>query len=401
MKCSVANILRIFMLAALIVTNALLLVEFIPHADAQSSRASNISNMTDYAAPGGDPWGTAFDGSGRLWVALPGCDLHPACPGSTPPGKIALFDPSQQSWTTIVRLPSGYGQPTFVAVDQNGKVWFTMPVTDNIGMFDPTTGNVSQWTVPTASAGPWGIAIDSKGTIWFTEHYVNQIASFDPVSQTFHEFATPNSNSNPYGIVVDASDNIWFTENSVAVIGEYTNQGVLQEYKIHKSSGSSGLTPHMITIDPAGNIWWSEGWAGAIGTLDLAAAQPGTNNGITEYTYSPACHTSGIKADKQGMIWLDDSCQNTLGSFSVGGSFSFYPTSGHPYDGLNVDTQNRIWYDKEFANHITVAIPSGATPLTVSKQMATTTSKPAPTSTHMPIATMAPTSSKTQSGRKS
>lgn len=258
--------------------------------------ASGVS-ATDYYLPfgGGDPWGTAFDSSGRVWVAAPGCDLAPTCPSGTPPGKLALFDPSTTSWVTVVSLPAGYGQPLFVKVDGAGRVWFTMPVTNSIGVYDPANQTVQQWSVPTASAGPWGLAIDSTGKIWFTEHYVNQIGSFDPVSQTFHEIATPTAGSDPYGIIVDASNNVWFTENpdSVAQIGEYTNKGVVNEYRIRNTpTAGTGLTPHLITIAPDGSIWWSEGFAAAIAALNPAAAQPGTNAGVTEHPYTPTCSTA-------------------------------------------------------------------------------------------------------------
>ena len=398
MKHSTWKILASCVTLAVVAASTLLVIGSSIGAHAQSSRASDISSVTDYAVPGSYPWGTAFDSSGRVWVAMPGCDLAPSCASTTPPGKLALFDPSTHSWVTTVSLPAGYGQPTFVAVDHNGKVWFTMPVTNTIGMYDPVSTAVSQWTVPTLSAGPWGIAVDSSGKIWFTEHYVNQIGSFDPGAQTFHEIATPASNSNPYGITVDASNNIWFTENTdaVALIGEYTNQGVLNEYKIRNTpTGGTGLTPHLITIDPNGNIWWSEGWVHAIATLNLAAAQPGTNNGVTEYPYTPSCsvcgsHTSGISADKQGLIWLDDSLQNTFGSFPIGGgSFSFYNSpGGHPHDGLNVDSQNRIWFDEEFANKLAEAIQGSPTPTPTSTNTptptSTTTPTPTPTSTSTP-----------------
>jgi streptogramin lyase len=392
MRHSTRKILAICVTVAVAAASTLLVVGSITGTHAQSSLASGISSATDYAVPAGsDPWGTAFDSSGRVWVALPGCDLAPSCPTTTPPGKLALFDPTANNWTTIVSLPAGYGQPLFVAVDQTGNVWFTMPVTNTIGMYDPVSTTVTQWAVPTPSAGPWGIALDSKGTIWFTEHYVNQIGSFDPSSQTFHEVATPATNSNPYGITVDASDTIWFTENtdSVALIGEYTTQGILKEYKIRNTStGGTGLTPHLMTIDPTGNIWWSEGWVSAIGTLNVAAAQPGTNNGVTEYQYTPACstcgsHTSGISADRHGLIWLDDSLQNTFGSFPIGGgSFSFYtsPTAqSHPHDGLTVDSQNRVWFDEEFANKLAEAIPSTSpTPTPTTSPTSTPTSTPTP-----------------------
>src|SRR5947209_3205084 len=244
MKHSTLNILAIHLALAVIAASTLLIVGSIMRTRAQSSLASGISSVTDYYVPGSYPWGTAFDGSGRVWVAMPGCDLAPSCSSSTPPGKLALFDPNTHNWATIVSLPAGYGQPVFVAVDQSGKVWFTMPVTNAIGLYDPVSTNVTQWAVPTAS--------------------------------------------------------------------------------------------------------------------------------------------SGISADKHGLIWLDDSLQNTFGSFPIGGgSFSFSPSPGsHPHDGLNVDSQNRIWFDEEFANKLAVAIPAGSpTPTTTATATLTNT----PTSTPTPL----------------
>ena len=386
MKCAMRNILVVGAALLVIAASMFLAISSVINTHAQPAHASGISGVTDYYVPGGEPWGTAFDSAGRVWVALPGCDLAPSCPSSTPPGKLALFDPNTQNWATVVSLPAGYGQPVFVVVDHAGKVWFTMPVTNAIGLYDPVSTTVTQWAVPTASAGPWAITVDSKGIIWFTEHYTNKIASFDPNSQTFHEIATPATNSEPYGITIDRSDNIWFTENTdaVALIGEYTAQGVLNEYKIrNNATAGSGLTPHLITIDPTGNVWWSEGWATAIGMLNLTSAQPGTKNGVTEYPYTPACpgcgsHTSGIHTDQQGVIWVDDSLQNTFGSFTVNGGFSFYNSpGGHPHDGLNVDAQGRVWFDEEFANKLAVALPSGLP-------------TPTPTNTPTPAATIAP-----------
>jgi len=363
------------------------------------AHATGISSVSEYPAPGGDPWGTAFDAGGRVWVAMPGCDLAPSCPKTTKPGKLGLFDPNTSTWTVVVSLPAGFGQPLFPAVDRVGKVWFTMPVTNTIGVYDPASATVQQWAIPTASGGPWGITIDGGGKIWFTEHYVNKIGAFDPVSQTFQEVSTPATNSNPYGITTDAANNIWFTENNdaVAKIGEYTPQGTLNEYKIRNSStAGTGLTPHQITVDGAGNVWWSEGWVSSIGKLNVGLAQPGTNAGVTEYHYTPACgscgsHTSGIAADHTGLVWLDDALQNTFGSFPVGGgAFSFYasPSGGHPHDGLNVDAQNRVWYDEEFANKLAMATQSGTSTTTTTSSTTTTGSTTSTsTSTSVPGST--------------
>jgi streptogramin lyase len=322
-------------------------------------------SVTDYhVASGTDPWGTAFDKNGNVWVAVPSCDPNPTC-NKTPAGKIEVFNPSSSTWTNTYQLPSSYSQALFMAIDKNGNVWFPLFMSNAIGMLNPSTKVFHKYTVPTTNAGPWDIVIDHNGKIWFTEHFTNKIGRFDPVTHQFMEVKTPASDSQPYGITVDAKDNIWFTENnsSVALIGKYTTAGKLLEYKI-RNSPPGGLTPHLITVDPNGNIWWSEGFVGKIGELKVSQAKPGTNNGVTEYTYKSNGgneHTSGISTDKNGKIWFDDSEQEVFGSFpdSGTGSFSLHniPTqNGHPHDGLNVDSQNRVWFDEEFAEKIAKAI---------------------------------------------
>jgi len=333
-----------------------------------TKRATLISS--DYTVPAGsDPWGTASDSKGNLWVAIPGCDPSPYCSTSTPPGRIAEFNPTSKSWIANYQFPSGYGQALFLTF-KGSNLWFAMPMTNAIGMFNTSKHTYQKWTVPTASSGPWDVASDTLGNIWFTEHYGNKIGKFNIKTHTFKEIATPATNSIPYGITVDASNNVWFTENSdaVALIGEYTTAGKLNEYKIRTGSTTgSGLTPHLITLDPNGNVWWSEGFVARIGELKVAQAVPGTNNGVTEYSYTTSCsscgtHTSGISVSSNGTVWFDDSLQSIFGSFSDTGTgtASVYNTptqNSHPHDGLNVDSQNRVWFDEEFANKLALAIP--------------------------------------------
>jgi virginiamycin B lyase len=333
----------------------------------QLVRAQTISTtINEYPVPkGSDPWGTTTDSKGRVWVALPGCDPSPMCSNTTPPGRFDVFNPATSSWVASHHLPAGYAQPLFLAFDKQGVLWFPMPMDNSIGMYNLSSHTYQKWPVPTAGAGPWDLAIDSNGIIWFTEHYTNKIGRFDPVTHSFSEISTPSANSEPYGITIDHSGNVWFTENnsSVALIAEYTVQNQLLEYKI-RNSFDGGLTPHLITVDPNGNIWWTEGFVGEIGELKIAQALPGTNNGVTEYSYpkvvgcnSNTSHTSGIAVDSNGLVWFDDSLQCTFGSFPDSGKGSFTmnstPTSySHPHDGLIVDSHNRIWFDEEFANKL-------------------------------------------------
>lgn len=390
---------------ALLICSIIVSFGLIGH-DRQSTQAqANQVTSKDFSIPkGNDPWGTAFDSNGNVWVAVPSCDPTPTCPSSTP-GKIAVFNPTTSLWITTHQLPSGYAQPFFLTFDGQGRVWFAMPMNNSIGVYNPAKNTFQKWAVPTASSGPWDVAVDHNGMIWFTEHYGHKIGRFNPSTHTFLQIATPSTVSNPYGITVDANNNIWFTENNsaVALIAEYTTGGKLQEYKI-RSNPPSGLTPHLITVDPNGNIWWTEGFVGEIGELIVSQAVPGTNNGVTEYAYQQVCscgeHTSGISFDSNGLIWFDDSLQNIFGSFPESGNsnslFKTYkiPTpGGHSHDGLDVDNQNRIWFDEEFANKLAEAIQSGvpmATPTSSPSPSPTNTTTPSPTPTLSPTATPSP-----------
>lgn len=356
----------VLVLLTLIVCVALTLGAVRP-SFAQHTTATTVT-ATDFSVPSGiDPWGTTFDSSGNVWLAVPGCDPSPTCSTSTPPGKIEVYNPSSSQWTQTLQLPSGYAQALFLAFDKKGRLWFPAPNGNALEMYNTVSHTFHKWKVPTLNALPWDVTIDHHGEVWFTEHNSNKIARFNPTTHIFTEIATPASNSMPYGITVDANNNIWFTENNsaVALIGEYTSTGHLLEYKIRQTT-VSGLTPHLITIDHNGNIWWSEGFVAAIAELKVAQAVPGTNKGVSEYFYPLGCstcgaHTSGISVDGKGNIWFDDSLQSIFGSFPASGtgSFSLYhtPTSNsHPHDGLNVDGQNRIWFDEEFANKLARAL---------------------------------------------
>jgi streptogramin lyase len=328
--------------------------------------------ITTINLPGGagDPWGTAIDTAGNAWFAEPGCDFAPTCSSSAGPGQIGKL-PAGSTTPIFYRLPNSTGnQPIFVALDANGKVWFTTPNNSMIGEFDPATATfVGQWVV-TPGSGPWDLAFNN-GKIWYTEHLVSSVGVFDPATHAFQDFATPSANSNPYGIVSGDPLNanlVWFTENNdqvsrIASIDVTTH--AITEYQIQYALGV-GLTPHMISVDAQGRLWWSQGWVRAIGMLTPSQATPGQCGvvnapclGVVEYALpasNSTCsgsHVSGMAIQGGGtLIWTDDSLSAQVGYYNPAtGTFTLYNLScAHPHDGLNMGLGSTVWWDEEFAN---------------------------------------------------
>ena len=373
----------------------------------------------------GNPWGTAVDGSGKVWFAEPGCDFAPTCPADAPAGQIGKLDPASgaTSYYTLPNIPGN--QPIFLAFDDSGKLWFTTPGNDMIGEFSPSTGTfLGQWPV-TPGSGPWDLVF-ANGQLWYTEHLASAVGVFDPGSKAHQDFQTPSASSNPYGIAASGG-RIWFTENNgsvdrIAAID--TDHGnAISEYAIVLPLDG---TPHMITVDSNGHPWWTEGWSNTIATLDPGAATPGscgldegTCKGVQRYDLpaSAACggeaHASGIAFDaRANRLWLDNSLTSQVGSFTPStSSFAMNKLSScsaHPHDGLSLDAAGNVWFAEEFINAIGELVapsapppPAGSSPPSAPGGVlpAGSTSTPSPANTSAPTIRGDPRQSRTLTAR--
>jgi len=151
------------------------------------------------------------------------------------------------------------------------------------------------------------------------------------------------------------------------------NTGDMREYL---TKARNVGTPHLIALDRRGHAWWTEGWDGAIGSLTLAQARPGTSNGVNQYAVpAPNCqpgancgtHISGIAVDSSGTVWFDDSLSSRIGSYVPGSNaFTMFTVGGgttsnaHPHDGLAIDGNNTLWFTEEFASKLGQAVQVAA-----------------------------------------
>jgi streptogramin lyase len=319
-----------------------------------------LSMVANQKATALAPWGIALDYlHGFVWVAEPGCEPQPRCQ-STIQGVLGQYALSDGNLIANFNEPAGYSSPLFVAVDGDGNVWFTQPNNDAIGEFDLRDKSWNQWHLKKGSS-PFDLAFDTHGNLWFTEFNDNEIGFFNPVTQAVVENPIPTPNSNPYGITVDSRGTVWFAENATGVdqIGSFTPT-LSGTVKITEHAVSN-LRPHLITTDRVGNVWYSGGFGGNIGEFNPRSGNSKNFNVFNGTCTPSACagtHISGISPDSKGNIWFTDSLSQRVGYLipPTGQvvTRTITASNAHPFDGLIIDSSDRVWFTEEF--RLTIAM---------------------------------------------
>jgi virginiamycin B lyase len=151
-------------------------------------------------------------------------------------------------------------EPADVAVDTQGRVWFSAPLEPAIGRLDPATGAVV--LTPTTRV-PRELAVAADGDIWFTARFTPQgVGRLEPETNTVTEF--PLTDVGPQGIAASPDGSVWFTQTTKGNIARITDAGVITESKTVK-----GSEPFGITVDADGDPWFTMMAANKIAEFQL------------------------------------------------------------------------------------------------------------------------------------
>src|SRR5262249_14711943 len=149
----------------------------------------------------------------------------------------------------------------------DGNLWFTEndSVSNRIGRIT-TSGQVTEFPIPTSGANPFGITVGPDNSLWFTAEFGNKIGRITPTGQ-ITEFAINSTTSYwPQGIVTGPDGNLWFAENppntADRAIAKMTTSGVVTQYPLPSSS-----SPVNITVGPNGNLWFTDRGTDSVGQI--------------------------------------------------------------------------------------------------------------------------------------
>jgi len=263
-------------------------------------------------------------------------------------------------------VPTASSQPWGIFVDSTNRVWFTEYAGNKIGNMTPG-GVFGQDNIPTADSRPMGIAVDGSGNVWFTESNGNKIGRF--YNSTFEEKSIPTANSQPWGLALDASGNIWFTERAAGKIARMTPGGQFTEY----SPPTANSGPMGIAVDSSGNVWFTEYDANKIGVMSPSGQ-------FTEFTIPTAnAKPTWITVDKMGGAWYVGSGTNSYGRV-YNGTLTEYglPTANSIPVGIAIDVNGNVWVAEQSANKLAKLIAAAPVPT------------PTPVATPLPTPTLLP-----------
>jgi streptogramin lyase len=217
--------------------------------------------------------------------------------------------------------PDQLASPDGITLGPDGNTWITENAASAIrsvtaeGVFGPDVP-----TVLSTAAAPAGIVVGTDNNLWFAETAGNAIGQYDPSTGILNEYLLPTACSAPTRLVVGSDGNLWFTEVGTSKVGkmamlastDVTVGQLLQEYPL-----KTGAVPTGIAVGPDCNIWVSE-----VGTDSIAIINYSTN-AIDESTdLQGGAAPSDLTLGADGNMWVAETGLNAIAKVTpvAGGS---------------------------------------------------------------------------------
>ena len=205
--------------------------------------------------------------------------------------RIIEFNPTTKKWTNHL-MDEGY-YPHTLRVDQDDNVWFTLALSNQVGMFNRASGEFTlfdlpsrsfketvtvnlmgvllklmSWGLPVAnwaavdrdSTGvplPYGLDVAPDGGIWFARLHADSIGRIDPQTYDIKMYKTPFHG--PRRLRIDAQGGVWiaaFPESQIVRFDQEKEEFEFFDIPV-KPIGSE--TPYSLNIDKSRNIVWVNG----------------------------------------------------------------------------------------------------------------------------------------------
>lgn len=205
--------------------------------------------------------------------------------------RIIEFNPKTKEWTNH-HINAGY-YPHTLRVDEADNVWFTLALSNQIGMYDRQSNSfklidlpsrslketitiklmgvlfkLMSWGLPVGnwasvdrdSTGvplPYGIDIAPDGGVWFARLHADSIGRIDPTTHEIKMYDTPFKG--PRRLRVDADGGIWIAAFPESQIVRFDQDKEIFEFFDLPVQPLGSETPYSLNIDKSRAIVWVNG----------------------------------------------------------------------------------------------------------------------------------------------
>jgi virginiamycin B lyase len=301
-----------------------------------ATTASSYFNEYPLPAGYGAPQRITTEAPGKIWFTIPEDNAI---------GLLEVASPNNYQFVSHP-IPTNNSNP-YDLVYHDGYVWFTEQAGNKIGRLNTNTGNITEYTVPTANSGPSGIDVASDGTIWFVEKNASKVTSFNPNNQTFDETPYTRQGAQPEEISV-GNNAVWFTVPNLNYTARYTpSSGEFLNVPV-VDFGQSSHPPGGIAVDGSNMPWITAPTKDLIGRY-----APGTLAYWAWKSVASGDHPTGISISEEGgvtNVWFVGTQGNRAGfltATATRGILSLQeqplPSTGSQPRDIAIDSGGTAW----------------------------------------------------------
>ena len=234
-------------------------------------------------------------------IALPGGDL---LFNDTHGPTLSRYVPATGE---VIEIPMLTPQTRNAVLGADGRVWFTIDSTRQIGRYALLSGLLDLFPLPDNVSGSFGgIVLGLDGSLWATATESNRILRILPTG-LMSTYDLPSFDPRPIGIAQGPDGNIWFAERNAKKIGRITPTGTVTEFAV----------PALLVTGPAQIVRGNDG--GLWFATDDGFGRVATNGAITVFPTGPQSASGRLVLAPDGTLWL---------ATGDGGVIQFTPPSG-------------------------------------------------------------------------
>jgi len=222
--------------------------------------------------------------------------------------------------------------PTAVAAAPDGAVWFTIELSDAIGLWHH--GKIERLTKGTQNLEPIGLAVAADGSAWYTDAAARAIAHISRSGDisTFL-LSTPIAKLGRLAVAPDGA--VWFAESTAYSITRLQDS-VFTRYTIESVRGG----PYGVAVGTNGTVWATLQSANTL----VRITPDGTMTELDVPTHASA--PTDIAVAAPDTVWFLEFRANKIGRYAHG-QFTEFPVPGDEKAGLTglaVAPDGTVWF---------------------------------------------------------